>query len=142
MGCSPRFSTPGHPEGNSLVERHNAVVKHMLHHVIRQDKRSWHRQLQILLWATREAPNQTTGLSPFQIVYRKLRRGPLSILKETWAGELSVPPDFGKLAASYMQELKQRLEMANKLVIEHTEQEQTRYVKRYNLRAHEKFLNN
>ena len=57
MGCSPHFSTPGHPEGNSLVERHNAVVKHMLHHVIRQDKRSWHRQLPILLWAMREVSN-------------------------------------------------------------------------------------
>ena len=83
MGCSPHFLTPGHPEGNSLVEGHNAVVKHMLHHVIRQDKRSWHRQLPILLWAMRELSNQTTGLSPFQIFYGKLGRRPLGILKET-----------------------------------------------------------
>ena len=40
-----------------------------------------------------------------------------------------------------MQELKQRLEMANKLAIEDIEQEQTRYVNRYNLRAREKFCN-
>ena len=31
--------------------------------------------------------------------------------------------------------------MANKLAIEHTKQEQTRYVNRYNLSAHETFFN-
>ena len=65
----------------------------------------------------------------------------MSILKETLVGELSVPPDFGKMAASYMQNLKQKLEMANKLAIEHTEQEQTKYVNRYNLRVREKLFN-
>ena len=141
LGCSPRFSAPYHPEGNSLVERHNAVIKNMLHHVIRQDARNWHRQLPILLWAMREVPNQTTGMSPFTMVYGKLARGPLSILKETWTGELSVPADFGKTATAYMQDLKERLEIANKLATEIATKEQKNYVERYNLRARDKSFN-
>ena len=121
LECTPRFSTPGYLEGDSLVERHNAVIKNMLHHVIRQNKRNWHKQLPIQLWAMREVPNQTTGLSPFQIVYGKLPRGPLSVLKETWAGELSVPPDFGITAIEYMQDVKSRLEKAGQLSAEHTQ---------------------
>ena len=49
LGCSLRFSALYLLEGNSLVERHNDVIKNMLHHVIRQDARNWHRQLPILL---------------------------------------------------------------------------------------------
>lgn len=34
LGCSPRFSTPDHPESNGAVERWNRVFKNMLFHVI------------------------------------------------------------------------------------------------------------
>lgn len=34
LGCSPRFSTPDHPDSNGAVERWNRVFKNMLFHVI------------------------------------------------------------------------------------------------------------
>jgi hypothetical protein len=120
------------------VERHNANVKSMLHHVIRNDPRNWDRQLPILLWAIRDIPNETTGLSPYQIVYGKLGRGPLSVLRDTWAGEISVPQNFGKSAVAYMNDLKERLEMAKLYARDHAEDRQADYVARYNLRLHDK----
>ncbi|GFS52032.1 hypothetical protein TNCV_1104651 [Trichonephila clavipes] len=45
IGSSPRFSCPGYPASNGLVERWNKVLKDMIHHVIREDPRSWDRQL-------------------------------------------------------------------------------------------------
>ncbi|GFT20308.1 transposon Ty3-I Gag-Pol polyprotein [Trichonephila clavipes] len=65
IGSSPRFSCPGYPASNGLVERWNKVLKDMIHHVIREDPRSWDRQLPFLLFAYREVPNITTGVSPF-----------------------------------------------------------------------------
>ncbi|GFV54165.1 integrase catalytic domain-containing protein [Trichonephila clavipes] len=40
IGSSPRFSCPGYPASNGLVERWNKVLKDMIHHVIREDPRS------------------------------------------------------------------------------------------------------
>ena len=37
FGCSPRFFTHLHPEGNSLLERLDQTVKKMLHHVCQKD---------------------------------------------------------------------------------------------------------
>lgn len=67
LGCSPRFSTPDHPESNGSVERWNRVFKNMLYHVIEKDARNWDRFVPFLLWAYREVPHDTTGVSPFRM---------------------------------------------------------------------------
>ncbi|GFX60434.1 retrovirus-related Pol polyprotein from transposon 17.6 [Trichonephila clavipes] len=85
IGPSPRFSCPGYPASNGLVERWNKVLKDMIHHVIREDPRSWDRQLPFLLFAYREVPNTTTGVSPFRLLYGTEARGSLAILKSSWA---------------------------------------------------------
>ncbi|GFS47629.1 hypothetical protein TNCV_1973251 [Trichonephila clavipes] len=81
LGACPRFSTPYHPEGNGLIERWNRTLKNMLHHIIREKGRSWHRHIPFLLWAYREVPNATTGTPPFLLMYGRDPKGPLSILK-------------------------------------------------------------
>ena len=86
LGLEVRRSTPYHPEGNSLVERWNASLKQMIHHLVLSDSpRDWDKKLEFLLWAYREVPNETTGMSPYQLVYGRLGRGPLAILKDSWS---------------------------------------------------------
>ncbi|GFW83757.1 retrovirus-related Pol polyprotein from transposon 17.6 [Trichonephila clavipes] len=75
-GACPRFSTPYHPEGNGLIERWNQTLKNMLHHIIREEGRSWHRHIPFLLWAYREVPNATTGTPPFLLMYGRDPKGP------------------------------------------------------------------
>jgi len=83
-----RRSSPLHPEENSLVECWNANLKHMLHHVVIGHKATdWDLKLSYLLWAYRELLNATTGLSPYQLVYGRVGRGPLSVLKDVWADD-------------------------------------------------------
>ncbi|GFX62216.1 hypothetical protein TNCV_3305901 [Trichonephila clavipes] len=106
IGSSPRFSCPGYPASNGLVERWNKVLKDMIHHVIREDPRSWDRQLPFLLFAYREVPNTTTGVSPFRLLYGREARGPLAILKSSWAGEIHLPTNISQSAADYLQEMK------------------------------------
>ncbi|GFS70295.1 transposon Ty3-I Gag-Pol polyprotein [Trichonephila clavipes] len=84
IGSSLRFSCPGYPASNGLVERWNKVLKDMIHHIIREDPRRWDRQLPFLLFAYREVPNTTTGVSPFRLLYGREARGPLAILKSSW----------------------------------------------------------
>jgi len=59
FGCSPRWSTPLHPEGNSLDERLNQTVKKMLHHVCKESPRQWHK---LLRWFCGLFGNQTMTL--------------------------------------------------------------------------------
>ena len=95
------------PEGNSLVERWNQSLKNILHHIfIFDDPRSWDRKIPYLLWAYREIPNATTGLSPYQLVFRWVGRGPLSVLKDTWADDLADPPVVPGNASEYLEKLK------------------------------------
>ena len=83
LGIELRRSTPLHPEGTFLVERWNANLKHMLHHVVIGDKPGdWDLKLPYLLWSYRELSNATTGLSPYQLVYAKPGRSPLSVLND------------------------------------------------------------
>ena len=68
FGCSPKWSTPLHPEGNSLIERMNQSVKKLLAHVCKTHPKQWHKLLPIVLWCIREAKNETLGVSPFMMV--------------------------------------------------------------------------
>ena len=68
LGVVPRFSTPGYPLSNGLVERFNGSLKNMLHHAVRNHGKNWDQIIPLLLWAIREVPNETTGISPFQLI--------------------------------------------------------------------------
>ncbi|GBO22746.1 Gag-Pol polyprotein [Araneus ventricosus] len=112
IGSSPRFSCPGYPASNGLVERWNGVLKNMLHHIIREDPRKWDHQIPFLLFAYQEVPNTTNGVSPFRLMYGREARGPLVILKSSWAGEVHLPTNITPSAVDYLQEIKIKMEKA------------------------------
>ncbi|GBO46312.1 hypothetical protein AVEN_88632-1, partial [Araneus ventricosus] len=114
LGSSPRFSVPGYAASNGLVERYNKVLKNALHHVIRTESRNWDKYIPYLLFAYREVPNCTTGVSPFKLMYGREARGPLNVLKSSWCGEISLPLNMKKSAVDYLQELKINFEIAAK----------------------------
>ncbi|GFW82638.1 retrovirus-related Pol polyprotein from transposon 17.6 [Trichonephila clavipes] len=135
IGSSPRFSCPGYPASNGLVERWNKVLKDMIHHVIREDPRSWDRQLPFLLFAYREVPNTTTGVSPFRLLYGRESRGPLAILKSSWAGEIHLPTNISQSAADYLQEMKINMEKAAESASLTAAQKQKAYGDYFNKRS-------
>ncbi|KAL1418352.1 hypothetical protein MTO96_005728 [Rhipicephalus appendiculatus] len=132
LGCSPRFSTPDHPESNGSVERWNRVFKNMLFHVIRQDGRNWDKFIPFLLWAYREVPHDTTGVSPFRMLYGRDPVGPLAILKTSWTGERQIPSKLADAPAEYLRELKTQLELAADSPGLRTSRQQAAYASHYN----------
>ena len=96
LGCSPRFNIPGHPEASGVCERWNVSLKNAIHHVIRESPREWHKVIPYIVWAYREVPNSTTGVAPYMMLYGRLPKGPLTILKDSWAGERELPSNLGK----------------------------------------------
>ena len=82
LGCSPRFNVPGRPQQSGLCERLIGTLKSMISKVAMDHPKSWSKYLDYVLWALRECPHETTGLPPWVLVYGRLPRGPLAILKE------------------------------------------------------------
>jgi len=138
LGVSPRFSTPGHPESMGAVERYNKTLKEMLSKNIQENGRDWDVHLPYLLFAYREVPHCTTGMSPFQLVYGRLPRGPLTWVKDHWTGIREIPIGASKNIEQYLKDLKSKLESAHTIASENSERNQEDYTRRYNLRAREK----
>ena len=70
-----------------------------------------------------------------------LPKRPLAILKDSWTGELELPPNLGKSVAAYLQELKENLEIAAEFATKHIKAEQASYAKYYNKRMKDKHFN-
>ena len=61
-----------------------------------------------MLFAYREAPHASMGFSPFELLYGRTVRGPLSILRELWDKEKTE----GEVSSTYeyVFKLRERLE--------------------------------
>ena len=138
LGCTPRFNVPGRPQQTGLCERLIGTLKSMIAKVAMDHPRSWHKHLPSLLWALRETPNETLGVPPWVMVYGRLPRGPLAILKENWSGQRDLPLNLGKSTVEYLRDLRKDLELVHGYANSHAEHAQQRYISRYNLRAREK----
>ena len=77
-------STPYHPEANGLVEKFNGTLKKMLSCSVENEKDDWDKYLPYLLFSYREVPQDSTGFSPFELLYGRHVRGPLTVIREQW----------------------------------------------------------
>ncbi|XP_064455129.1 uncharacterized protein LOC135366379 [Ornithodoros turicata] len=141
IGSAPRFSTVEHPESNGSVERWNRVFKKMLFHVVQSDPRNWDQHVPFLLWAYREVPHDTTGVSPFELLYGRKPVGPMGILKNTWSGEVDIPNTLREAPAKYMERLRQQLQLAADVAGLTASKNQETYAAQYNRRAKPKSFN-
>ena len=101
-------TTPYYPMCNGLVERFKGTLKAMLKKLCAEQPRQWHRFINTLLFAYREVPQESTGFSPFELLYGRTVRGPIHILKELWTENVDVPET--KTSYQYVFELKEKLE--------------------------------
>ena len=46
--------------------------------------KDWEKLLPYLLFTYREVPQDSTGFSPFELLYGRAVRGPLDVLRESW----------------------------------------------------------
>ena len=109
--------------------------------MIRKSPREWHKVIPYIVWDYREVSNSTTGVAPYTQLYGRLSKGPLTILKDSLAGDLELPPNLGKSVTAYLQELKENLEISADFATKHAKAEQASYAEYYNRRRNYKHFN-
>ena len=103
-------TTPYHPMCDGLVERFNGKLKS-------------------LLFAYREVSQESTGFSPFELLYRWTVRAPMHILKELWTEDVDTP--VVKTSYQFVFERRERLGVTRHLAGAELEKAQSEGKKHY-----------
>ncbi|CAM4626935.1 unnamed protein product, partial [Lepidochelys olivacea] len=86
-GVRHDWASAYHSQSNGLVERFNGTLKMMLKTFMNQHPQDWDKYLPHLLFAYREVPQESTGFSPFELLYGRRVRGPLDLMRDEWEGK-------------------------------------------------------
>ncbi|KAK7930573.1 hypothetical protein WMY93_006968 [Mugilogobius chulae] len=122
LGISAIKTTPYHPQTDGLVERFNQTLKKMLRKFVDDSGRDWDRWLPFLLFAYREAPQASTGFSPFELLYGWDVQGPLDLLKTTWTSPETKASDRG--VVQFVLQMRDRLDQYREEVAENLREAQ------------------
>ena len=131
-------TTPYHAQCNGLVDRWNGTLRRMLQKMAKDKPSDWDRYIPALLFSYREVAQASLGFSPFELVYGRSVRGPMSVLRDIWADE-----DINeqtKTTYQYVLELRERLESTCKLAHDELRKAQGNQHKWFNKKASAKHL--
>ena len=136
LGIKQLHTSVYHPISNGLVEKYNSTMKRMLRRLCTEQPRQWDKYLGALLFAYREVPQDSTGFSPFELLYGRTVRGPLQILKELWSEEIK--ENEIKNTYQYVFDLKEKLEATLEMAHSQLEQSQKRQKQYYDRKARDR----
>ena len=92
----------------------------MLRNVVADDKANWDKWVPYLLFAYQEVSQNSTGFSPFELLYGHAVRGPLDILKELWRE----PKRCSENVVSYVLAVQDKLATMSEMVKDNLERAQ------------------
>ena len=84
LHISHQMSSAYHPQSQGALERFHQTLKTMLRTYCVDHQKDWNKGVPLMLFAIREAVQESTGFSPFELVFGHTVRGPLKLLQEEW----------------------------------------------------------
>ncbi|GFW97336.1 retrovirus-related Pol polyprotein from transposon 412 [Trichonephila clavipes] len=112
-----------------MVERFNRIILNSLSLLVSSNQQDWDKKLSIFLFAYRSVVHETTGYSPFQMLFgRDLRLPPADRL-------FSRPPDAPLAPEEYIEKLQARMEKMHHLARERIGMASEKMKTRYDARA-------
>ena len=114
LGIKHSFSTAYHPESQGALERYHQTLKTMLKCYCEENPKDWDVGVPLVLFASRDAIQESLGFSPFELVFGHTVRGPLQLLKEQWLEKSVSKSDLLTYVASFKDRLFRVGEFAKK----------------------------
>ena len=121
LGIKQTLSSAYHPESQGALERWHQTFKSMLKKYCLESESEWDEGVDFLLFAIREAPQETLGFSPFEMLFGRTIRGPLSVIKDEW---LNTPSSKTQTIQQFINELKNTLQKVRKIATENLKEVQ------------------
>ena len=84
LGIKTVTSSAYHPQSQGALERFHSTLKTMIRASCLDHQKDWDEGIPLLMFAARDAPQESLGFSPFELIVGHTVRGPLSMLKEKW----------------------------------------------------------
>lgn len=103
------MSSAYHPQSQGALERFHQTLKNILHVYCLNKQKDWDQGIPFLLFAARDAVQESLGFSPFELIFGHAVRGPLKLLKEKW---LSISGENDENLLDYVCKFKERLTQA------------------------------
>eukprot|EP00253_Pinus_taeda_P024763 PITA_24763 len=91
-----RKSTPYHPQANRQVESTNKVIEGIITKTVHLHRRDWAERLPEALWAYRNTWRNTTGHSPYELVYGKEVLLPIEFQVKTFKMSVQLGMDLSE----------------------------------------------
>ena len=92
LGVSKTRTSPYHPQSDGLVERFNRTLLNMLSVVAKDNERDWDLQLPLVMMAYRTSTQESTGATPFSLMFGREARLPIDIMFGPPPGEQPASP--------------------------------------------------
>ena len=109
-----------------IAERHIRTASEALRKFLPTNRKTWDINLKYLTWALNETVSETTGFAPSELLFGRLGRGPLHILRDWWTAGQPTIPQGKKDVITYLEELRQTLQTASEIASDSAEQQQQR----------------
>ena len=126
IGIEQYTSSAYYPESQEALKTFHQTLKNVIRTYCLDFEKDWDEGVHLLLFAAREAVQETLGFSPFELVFGCTVRGPLKLLKEKW---LNDETDTNLL--DYVSKFKFKLNRASEIARENLKQAQSKMKKWY-----------
>ena len=104
LGAKQILVSTYHTESQGPLERFHSTLKSMMRSFSFDHHNEWDEGIHLLMFASREAVQESMGFSPFELVFGHHVRGPLTLLRDQW-----VKSDSEMFLLDYVSMFKQRL---------------------------------
>ena len=132
-------STPWHAQSNGIIEVYHYSLKKSLKRLCVERVRDWDLFIGPCLFAHRDARHESTGFSPFEIVFGRTVKGAAQVLRQLMTDE-SIEPET-KTTYQYVLDLRSRIQETCKLAFEESRKSQISSKIQFDKRAkHRSFL--
>jgi len=128
-GMHKSRTTPYHPMGNGVTERFNRSLLNMLRTLSEEQKSDWKSNITSLVHAYNSTTHDSTGYSPFYLMYGRKPRLPIDVLFQL--GSPHEDTDY----VTYISKLKERLIYAYELASQNMEKSAKSNKRRYDRRV-------